>query len=330
MWKTDDAGVTKRAFTHTHNEIDIDSAAMDSDYPAQMAVYSNTLYYAAGIAQLDTRHSSFSTVALERYGAADSVALSQAFTVEDVDDTSAASPMQYSVEVGATKGFLTLGDVSGLLFEKGDGYMDGTARFSGTLERINAAFRGLQYRARRFRTGADAIIIVVNDTAVQGGLGVALSVSNKIAVHIDAVNNPPTIQLPVLDHVTTLGNPLLLSGISIGDVDASATSIADAMGVQHGAMQLTISAKFGTLSLSSLRGLHFMSGDGISDRSIAVLGSIGDINSAIAALQYDCKVDSGCSVGTDMVTIVINDNGHSGTGGAMVTTKTLLLAVKAA
>jgi hypothetical protein len=208
--------------------------------------------------------------------------------------------------------------------------MDEISRFSGTLERINAAFRGLQYSARRHRTGADAITIVVNDTAVQGGLGIALSTSNKIAVHIDAVNNAPTILLPVQDQVATLGTPLLLSGISVGDVDASAVSIADPMGVQHGAMQLTISAKFGTLSLSSLRGLHFVSGDGVSDRSIAVLGSIGNINNAIAALQYDCKTSSSCGVGTDSVTIIINDNGHSGTGGAMVTTKTLSLTVKAA
>jgi len=292
-------------------------------------VFSNTLYYAADKADLGTRHNSYSSVALEGHGAATSVALNQAFTVEDVDDTDPALPMQYSVEVGAAKGVLTLGDVSGLAFSAGDGYMDASSRFSGTLERINAAFRGLRYTGRQHRTGADAITITVNDTAVQGGLGVALSVSSSIAVRIAPANHAPTIRLPVADQVATLGVPLLVPGISVGDVDASAASIADAMGAQHGAMQLTISAQRGSLSLGSLDGLHFVSGDGVDDRTIAVLGSMADINRAITALQYDCKVSAGCVAGTDSITVIIKDNGHSGTGGAKVTTKTLSLKVQA-
>ena len=60
MWVTDGQN-TSRAYEQTRLPIAIDTVATNSDYPAQLAVYSDTLYFSAGSDQFgastDLRHS---------------------------------------------------------------------------------------------------------------------------------------------------------------------------------------------------------------------------------------------------------------------------------
>ena len=75
-----------------------------SDYPAQLAIYADTLYYSAKKSKL---FDILSTSELRDYSASRSV--SRAIVVEDVDDTARSST--YHVEIFAAKGLLTLGDI---------------------------------------------------------------------------------------------------------------------------------------------------------------------------------------------------------------------------
>merc|ERR1711871_70684 len=340
MWVTETTGTTKRAFYHTHNEIDIDAAAMDSDYPATLATFRGTLYYAAGTAQQNIyrRPNIVSALGGDGRGGAGAVpdvvggggvVVDQGIVIEDVDSVAST---QYSVSLAASKGALTLGDVGGLTFSRGDGFADVNVQFTGTLDRVNAAFRGMQYTGRRHATGADAITIEVTDQVVPGGFGVSHTTRSSIDIDIVAVNDAPVITLPtVLPLAASRGMPLLVQGLRVDDTDADDDALTgDTLaGTRYGLIQTTLSATHGRLSLGSTRGLQFSTGSGVGQRHVTVLGNLRDTNLALAALRYECSrtAQPPCNAANDEIGIMVNDQGHSGAGGPQSTSKKLQISV---
>jgi hypothetical protein len=158
MWVTDGQN-TSRAFEQTHNAIDIDAVATNSDYPAQLAIYSDTLYFSASKTKL---YNVLSASELAAYSGSSST--SRAIVVEDVDDVNFSNV--YHIDIFAEKGVLTLADVSGLKFTKGDGYSDQHMSFSSDLPHLNAAFAVVTYTSKIHQSGEDVILVVVNDTAI--------------------------------------------------------------------------------------------------------------------------------------------------------------------
>ena len=66
--------------------------------------------------------------------------------------------------------------------------------------------------------------------------------------------------------------------MSIGDVDAT---LAPA-----GVYDVTLSATQGTLTLTTLTGLTFGTGDGTDDTTMTFHGTLADINTALATAKY--------------------------------------------
>ncbi len=61
-----------------------------------------------------------------------------------------------------------------------------------------------------------------------------------------------------------------------------------------------------------------MQGDGFEDSLIVMYGTLEDLNTAVKKLLYTCDPKrSQCNVGSDVITMVINDKGYSGQGGAL-------------
>ncbi|HEY2411363.1 MAG TPA: FG-GAP-like repeat-containing protein [Pirellulaceae bacterium] len=133
-----------------------------------------------------------------------------------------------------------------------------------------------------------------------------------------AVNQPPSIALPAtqsLNEDAALAFSAAASNaISISDIDAG-----------NDAVQVTLAATHGTLTITNRAGLAFSTGDGQDDANMTFTGSLADINTDLGTLFYVPTHDYN---GTATLTISANDLGHNGIGGAKSDTETLALNVR--
>src|SRR5690606_4628291 len=97
------------------------------------------------------------------------------------------------------------------------------------------------------------------------------------------------------------------------DLDAGASNV-----------RLTLTATNGVLTLSGTAGLAFTTGDGTSDASMEMEGSISDINNALNGLSF--SPTPGYS-GAAAVQISTNDLGNTGSGGPLTDTDEIQVTV---
>ncbi|MFV2068618.1 MAG: hypothetical protein ACC645_16735 [Pirellulales bacterium] len=75
-----------------------------------------------------------------------------------------------------------------------------------------------------------------------------------------------------------------------------------------------------------MAGLNFDSGDGIEDATMTFTGSLADVDTAIANLDYRGNANFN---GPDTLTIKVNDQGNTGSGGSQTDMKTVAITVDA-
>jgi len=136
-------------------------------------------------------------------------------------------------------------------------------------------------------------------------------------VTVVAINNAPVNSVPG-PQGTAKNLPLLFSTsggnpISISDFDAGTSPVRATLGTTKG-----------TLTLSRTTGLTFTAGDGTADANMTFTGTIANINAALDGMRLDPP--SGFS-GTTSLTITTDDLGHTGAGGALSDTDTMLITV---
>ena len=103
--------------------------------------------------------------------------------------------------------------------------------------------------------------------------------------------------------------------IQIADADALSASV-----------QVTLSVSNGVLTLGGTAGLSFTTGDGNNDATLVFTGTVANINTALATLTYTPTSNYN---GADTLSIVTNDLGNSGTGGARSDSDTVAITVNA-
>ncbi len=138
-----------------------------------------------------------------------------------------------------------------------------------------------------------------------------------MTVNVTAVNDAPVNTIPETQN-TAKNTPVVFStdngnSISVSDIDAGANSI-----------QLTLTVTNGTLTLNDVAGLTFSSGTGSGDVTMTLTGTIADINSALDGLTFNPDLNYS---GSAALTIVSNDLGNTGLGGAQITTNVALIDV---
>ena len=93
-------------------------------------------------------------------------------------------------------------------------------------------------------------------------------------------------------------------------------------------IQVTLTATNGTLNLSGTRGLSFTPpADGTDDATMTFTGTIADINAALEGATF---VAAPGFIGAASVQITTNDQGNTGTGGALGDTDSVAITVQAA
>ena len=205
--------------------------------------------------------------------------------------------------MSVASGRLTLAQVTGLTFTVGDGTSDVTMTFTGTLANINSALVRVDYLGNANYSGADTLNISVDDQG-NTGAGGAKTHSGTVAITVAAANDAPILTVPSAQSVNE-DTLLSVTGISIADVDAAT-----------GAVKITMSAAQGRLTLAQVTGLTFSVGDGTSDAAMTFTGTVANVNLALARVDYLGNANYN---GTDTLSITVDDQGNTGSGGARPT-----------
>ncbi|HYH07456.1 MAG TPA: cadherin domain-containing protein [Thermoanaerobaculia bacterium] len=163
--------------------------------------------------------------------------------------------------------------------------------------------------APNFEAPADADTnndYVVQVTATDGVNPVNLT----ITVTVTNVNEAPVNTVPAGAQATPEDTNLVFPGtISVSDPDGDVT------------VQVTLTATKGTLSTNGVTGLAFTTGDGTDDPTLVFTGTTTDVNARLNGLTfkpaqnyYSNDLSDTDDPGT--VTILTNDQGNTGSGGA--------------
>ncbi|MFO0701137.1 MAG: tandem-95 repeat protein, partial [Nitrospira sp.] len=157
-------------------------------------------------------------------------------------------------------------------------------------------------------------------TATNGGTTAFSSATDTIDVIVSAVNDAPVNTVPGAQ-TTNKDSALVFSSdngntIAISDVDAAS-----------GSVQVTLTVTNGTLTLSGTTGLSFSTGDGIGDATMTFTGTVVSINTALNGLSFSPTTGY---TGSATLQIVTNDQGNTGTGGALSDTDVVAISVTSA
>nr|CAM76811.1 HEMAGGLUTININ/HEMOLYSIN-RELATED PROTEIN [Magnetospirillum gryphiswaldense MSR-1] len=119
---------------------------------------------------------------------------------------------------------------------------------------------------------------------------------------------------PVTAITVTEDHPVLVPGLSVSDVDSA---VGDAM-------QVTIGATSGTLTIAQTAGLSVVAGGFTDAGAVTFTGTKAAINAALSSLTYRGNANYN---GADQITVTVNDLGMSGAGGAKTASKTINVTV---
>jgi len=138
-------------------------------------------------------------------------------------------------------------------------------------------------------------------------------------ITITAVNDAPVNTVPAAQTTAEDTQKVFSSGnsnqISVNDVDLGANAI-----------KITLTATNGTLTLSTTAGLSFITGDGTDDATMSFTGTLTAVNTALNGMSFKPTADFN---GAASLQIVSDDQGNTGTGGALTDTDSVNITVTA-
>ncbi len=214
---------------------------------------------------------------------------------------------------------ITLPTTSGLVFvAPADGVDDATMTFVGPLTAVNTALNGLTVTPKLNFIGTSTLVLTTNDLGNSGVPGSpARQDTDTLNFAWGAVNDAPVNAVPPAQ-ATIEETPLTLSsaagnGLSASDVDVSG-----------GLLQMTLNTAGGVLTLGSSTGLSFSAGDGSSDSTMTFRGTLATLNAALDSVVFTPNANFD---GAASVTLITNDLGNSGNGGARQDTDTVTINV---
>ena len=239
-------------------------------------------------------------------------AIDTGLTVTDVDSANLAGAT-VAITAGFVAGQDTLGftnqnGISGI-YNSGTGVL--TLTGSSSVANYQTALRSVTYSNSSDNPTASRTVTFIADD------GSSTSAPATRGIAITAVNDAPVNTVPGAQS-TNENTPLTFSGgngnqISVNDVDAGTNAI-----------QVTLTATNGTLTLSGTSGLSFTVGDGTADATMTFTGTITNINAALNGMTFTPTLGFN---GAATLTITSNDLGNSGTGGPLSDTDVINIQV---
>jgi VCBS repeat-containing protein len=160
--------------------------------------------------------------------------------------------------------------------------------------------------APNFEGPADADTNNVYIVQVQASAG-AVPATQTITVTVINVNEAPVNTVPAGTQTTNEDTNFTFAGtISVSDPDAGSNPV-----------QVTLTATHGTITIPVTTGLSFTTGDGTDDPTLVFTGTIANINTRLNGMFYKPTPNYyGTGVNAGSLTILTNDQGNTGSGGA--------------
>ena len=232
-------------------------------------------------------------------------------SINDVDAED--KPMTLTLTV--SKGSINISDMTGLTKDAGDNNTD-TITVTGTLAALNTALTNLDYISNSDVNGTDTLVVTVNDNGNIGSGG-DKSDSENITINIEAVNDDPILTVPG-DQTVNEDEALNITGISIADIDEDETVGAE--------LTLTLEADNGNLIFSANLGALGITATGNGTQTVSLTGSLTNLNTALGSLMYQGLQHFN---GIDNISLIVNDQGNTGTGGSLTDAKDIKVTVEA-
>lgn len=212
---------------------------------------------------------------------------------------------QVELTIREVGGRVTLGDLTGI---QGNREEDGSLVAVGNFSDVIHALDGLTFTPDENFNGAGAIELRVKDvyTGAHDPDGMD---THTVDIEVRPLNDAPVNTVPG-EQTGYEDVPLLISGISVFDVDADEGT---------GKLQVTLSVDHGTLDVDDAVPGGLTAGDigGNGTATVTLDGTAASINATLAAaggLVYLGDVDF---YGTDTFTVVTNDLGNLGAPGPL-------------
>nr|WP_273542216.1 retention module-containing protein [Aeromonas caviae] len=168
----------------------------------------------------------------------------------------------------------------------------------------------------------DAVELVTNDA--NGAMAIKVTaqsldngalgpeVNGTIHLDVSPVNDAPVNVLPSTPQVAQEDKPFVIQGLQVKDVDAG-----------NGIMEVRLSVEHGTLTLPAGSGVT-LTGNGTGD--VVLTGTLADLNALLSGgVTYQGDPDFH---GNDALTMVTDDRGNTGSGGALSDTDVLPILVQ--
>jgi large repetitive protein len=246
-----------------------------------------------------------------------STANGNAITIDDLADLNNNGIDNFTATLNAIDnatnlayGILSVATGSGATI---NGDSTASVTITGTKAQVNAALNGLSYAPTNYNSeAAVTLAVVVNDTA-NGGPG-ALTATNNITIQVSDFNDPPVITNPATVTATE-DQPFSFTGtsiISFVDPDDFGKTLS-----------MTLTVGKGTLAFGTITGLTFTSGNNGS-ANMTVTGTKAALNTALSTLSYQSAANVN---GSDALSIVVNDLGNTGAGGAKTDSETINITI---
>ncbi len=223
-----------------------------------------------------------------------------------------AGDQDVKVDLTASHGALTPSTTTGLTSHTGAG--TGALSLTGSVSEVNAALTNLAYAPAANYNGADTVAVAVSDLG-HNGAGGAKTDSDSVGITISPVNDAPVNQLPPAPTLDEDGSKTLggTDKVSVNDVDAAGVNALDVkLDVDHGI--LTVASGSGATAAGNGTG------------NVHLTGTFTQVNAALDGLKYTPGANF---AGGDTLTIVSDDGGANGSGGAKSDSDTLALTVTA-
>ncbi len=255
------------------------------------------------------------------YSATEQVSLTLHGTGLSIADADAASgSVQATLSVVSGSLTITAGTTGVTVLGSGSS----SVTLTGTVAQINDLLAGNVGATASYVISSDAppatdsLTLLINDQGNTGSGG-AQSGSANSTINLTAVNDAPVNSVPG-PQLTSENTSLVFSGaggnqISVSDPDAGGNPL-----------QVTLTAVNGTFSLNATAGLSFSLGDGTSDATMTFTGSLVDINAALDGMSFTPPTSYN---GPASLQILVDDQGHTGIGGALSDTDTVSITVSA-
>ena len=183
-----------------------------------------------------------------------------------------------------------------------------TIRLTGTQAQINAALATLIYQGNPNFNGSETLIMNSVDTT-------AASDTDNMNITVNAVNDAPVNLMPSAQ--TVAENAVL----TLSNANGNNIAINDN---EFSTLRVTLTTTNGLLTLAGITGLTFISGDGSNDATFTFEGANSDIYAALNGMTYTPTTSFN---GSATITIVTDDLGNVGSGGAKTDTDVLNITV---